>query len=179
MTASDTAAKGGKGKTLKTVIVVILSLAIAALVLLYLIFIRKPYTEPLDHLCNAIENADGNHLYACFNEDMISEYHNKDKKELKKDYKTMAKQFYDMYSKSYGYGDDFSLSYEIQRETRASERKLKDYQKLLDNFKADLEVDDGYTLKIKFIVETESEKSEEIIEFDVWKINDKWVMMYE
>lgn len=177
MTASDTAAKNGKGKTLKTVIVVVLSLAIAVLVLLYLIFIRKPYTAPIDHLCNAIENADGNHLYACFNEDMISEYHDKDKEELKKMFKTSAKTTHEDFADKLG--DDFSISYDIQRETRASEKELKEYQKLLDNYKTDLEVGDGYTLKIRFIFETESEKSEEIVEFDVWKINDEWVMMYE
>ena len=176
MTASDTAAKGGVGRTLKTVIVVILSLAIAVLVLLYLIFIRKPYTQPLDHYCTAIENADGNHIDACFNEDMISEYHDKDKKELKKMFKTSAENTHDIFADEYG--KDFSISYEIQRETRASDKELKEYQKLLNKFKAELEVEDGYTLKIKFIVKGKQEHSE-IIEFDVWKINDEWVMMYE
>lgn len=174
MNASDTNNKNRK--TLKTVIVVLVSLVIAVLVLFYILFIRKPYTKPFDNYCKAIENADGNYLYASFNENIILEQLDIDKDKAIKSFKKQATSLHENMTKQYG--KDFSLSYEIQNEKQISEKKLNEYQKKLNKYKADLEVDDGYILKIKLNIEGEK-KGSEVSEVTVLKINDEWSLMCE
>lgn len=157
---------------------VLISVAVAILVLLYILFFRKPYTQPVEYYCNGVEELNGNYLFAAFNEDLLEEYFpdTKDKDELK-----------DLLEKSYEmshneikerFGENFSISYRIQRENRMTDKELEEMEKLLNEaYEDEYDVDDGYTLKVKLIIEGKTTDSE-ISTLKVWKINDEWCMIF-
>lgn len=160
-------------------IVVLLSVAAAILVLLYILLLRKPYTQPVDYYCKGIEKLDGNYLFAAFNEDLLEEYFPdaKDKDELKD---LLEKSFELSYNEiTEQFGENFSVSYKIQRETRMTDDELEETEKLFNEaYEDEYNVNDGYTLKVKLIIDGKKTDSE-VTTLNVWKINDEWCMIFK
>lgn len=67
------------------------------------------------------------------------------------------------------YGDDYDFSVEIMRSKEMKNSELRDYE---DSLGEDVEVEEGYTVKYKIIIDDESEKGE----LDVIKVNGEWII---
>lgn len=75
------------------------------------------------------------------------------------------------------YGEDWSIDVEITKTKELKNSDLKDYEEILEEY-YDIEVDieEGYTVKVKITIEGEDGDDKERGEFTVLKINGKWVL---
>lgn len=158
---------------------------IVLIILLKLIF-GSSYKTPLNKMEKIYEKADGKSLQtismsskqikAIKNSDIFESIYDGDLDEYFDD---SAKDIQKSLKKQYG--DDVTFNYKVKDKTKIEKNDLKDYQKQLEDWAKDYDVDynpkvsKGYELKVRIEIEGEDDFNGYVETIKVYKVDGDWV----
>ncbi len=136
------------------------------------------YESMAENYINALVTGDGEDVYDAMNFDAIleilveeGEVDDDEAEEIKDYFVDLMDQLCEATQDALEdeYGDDYGFSVEIMRSKEMKNSELNDYE---DFFGEDAEVEEGYIVKYKIIIDDESEKDE----LTVIKVNGEWII---
>jgi|GEM_PF-2895758 len=167
------AEKNNVSKRMKLAVTGILILIIIALLIGVALLHTPAYEKPIQSYTEAIENSDFHKLVNAYPSYIQSELKNIAAQfATEEDYiKLLSETLKD------SYGNEIKLTYHVKDKTKLSKDELKEMEvDITSYYNEKIEIKNGYTLIIDFMIQGENSSHTEELNFNVIKIDSNWYL---